>query len=245
MLFGMASMDSVHQKMYRARDHYVELREKLVAYYAENPGEFFVGPGSSPTNPQILYREKTPLPKRFGLMFGDCIQCIRSSLDYLVHELVELEQKPHHLQKHKQNQFPIAMTQKAYKEKMKANYLEGVDSKAEAIIYSLQPLTALDPGTHPLVILDKLANINKHRRVILTNFVSTNIAPSQPLQFPHIRGVARGTSLVTGQSFDAPVWAYVTIKDELIQDEEIITAIENLWGYVNTKVFPLFEDCFV
>jgi hypothetical protein len=236
----MASMDSVHQKMYRARDHYVELRERLVKYYTDNPGEFFEGPGNTVDRPVILYREKKPLPKQFPLIFGDCIQCIRSSLDYLIFELVDVEKQQHN----QQNQFPVAVSEKTYKEKLKQHYLDGVSPKAESVIKSLQPFNVASPERHPLTILDKLTNINKHRRVILTNFVSTNIAPSSPLEFPHIRGVGRATSLFTGQSFDLPVWAYVTIKDELMQDEEIITGLESLSEYVITKVFPSFEDFF-
>jgi len=237
----MASMDSVHQKMYRARDHYLELRDVLVQYYESKPIEFIVGPGSTPEQPTFILREKSELPKRFGLMFGDSIQCQRSCLDYLIYELVEIAGNPHH----NQNQFPIALTIKSYKDKLRAHYLDGVGSEAVAVIESLQPYHSVQPDLNPLAVMDKLANINKHRRVILTNFVSSNIAPTQPLTFPHIRGVGKVYSVADGRVFDAPVWGYVTVKDERLANEEIITAIERLSEYLITKVFPLFEHFFV
>ncbi len=237
----MASMLSVHQKMYRARDHYIELRQALVRYYESKPIEFIEDPDCTPERPSIIFREKSQLPRRFGLMFGDSIQCQRSCLDYLIYELVELAGAPHH----NQNQFPIAIDTKAYKDKLRAHYLDGVDPKAIALIESLQPYHSAQPTSSPLAVIDKLANINKHRRVVLTNFASTNIAPAKPLTFPHIRGIGKVCSLVDGRVFDAPMWGYVTVKDELLADKEIITAIEEVSEYLITKVFPLFENFFV
>jgi hypothetical protein len=87
-------------------------------------------------------------------------------------------------------------------------------------------------------------NINKHRRVILTNFVSQTVPPAEPFAVPHIRGTVLALSLVTGEVFTLPMWAYVTIKDEAIQDKEIVTVVETLSEYLIKEVFPLFERFF-
>ena len=162
----MASMLSVHQKMYRARDHYIELRAALVRYYESKPIEFIEGPNSTPERPSIIFREKSQLPQRFGLMFGDSIQCQRSCLDYLIHELVELAGAPHH----NQNQFPVALDTKAYSNKLRAHYLNNVDPKAIALIESLQPYHSAQPTTHPLAVMDRLAtSINIEGLCLLTS----------------------------------------------------------------------------
>jgi hypothetical protein len=36
----------------------------------------------------FIFRAKEPIPTRFGLIIGDSLQNLRSSLDYLVWELV-------------------------------------------------------------------------------------------------------------------------------------------------------------
>ena len=234
----MASMLSVHQKMYRARDHYIELREALVRYYESKPVEFVESSDSTPDKPSILLREKAELPKRFGLMFGDCIQCQRSCLDYLVHELIRQNGKPHHTQ----NQFPVSLSTSKYKDKIRSHYLDGVSSSAAAVIEILQPYHSASLEKHPLAILDKIANINKHRRVILTNFVSTNMHPVDQLQFPHIRATGRAYSLSTGESFEAPVWGYVTIKDEPLQDEEIISTYREAFRVSDSECLPFIRD---
>ncbi len=233
-------MLSVHQKMYRARDHYIELGDVLVRYYESKPIEFIGSTDCTPERPSITFREKSQLPQRFGLIFGDCIQCQCSCLDYLIYELVELAGASHH----NQNQFPVALDKKAYKDKSKAHYLDNVDPRAIALIENLQPYHSAQPTSDPLAVIDKLANINKHRRVVLTNLSSINLAPTEPLTFPHIRGIGKLSSVVDERVSEAPVWGYVTINDELLVGKEIITAIEELSEYLITKVFPLFEEFF-
>ena len=237
---SMASMDSVHQKMYRARHHYIELQDELVEYYTGVPGTFEEGPGSRPDNPAILFRENKPIPRKFALILGDALQCMRSSLDYLIFELVEARGKPHH----RNNQFLIASTVEEYRKCIRGHYLDGISVEARAKIEEFQPFMSGDPVTHHLAVLNKLVNINKHRRVILTNFVSQTLAPTRTLAVPHIRGNIRARSVASGEVFFLPMWAYVTIKDEAIQDVEIVTVAEQLSEYLIRVAFPVFERFF-
>jgi hypothetical protein len=83
MLAGMASLDSVLQKLYRAKHHFLELEQELRAYYtAEETIQIrHVEGGLNIGNVGLV-------PARFGLIAGDILQCLRSSLDYLVWELL-------------------------------------------------------------------------------------------------------------------------------------------------------------
>jgi len=105
----MASLDSVMQKLYRAKHHYLELEQELRAYYTAKgtvqlrpaEGGFTIGNVGS-------------VPARFGLIAGDILQCMRSSLDYLVWELVLANGQ----QPNGQNAFPISLTMCDYKTRL-------------------------------------------------------------------------------------------------------------------------------
>jgi hypothetical protein len=88
MLCGMASLESVSQKMRHAGQHWNELAKAVAAYLDTNPGALVEMPDSTPERKHWRYRETSPLPARIGLLAGDCLQNMRSALDYLVWELV-------------------------------------------------------------------------------------------------------------------------------------------------------------
>jgi hypothetical protein len=96
----------------------VELR----TYYGTSPGVLveYCPPGSKVA--QWAFGTMEPVPARFGLISGDVLQSVRSSLDYLVWELVIANgEKPG-----KHNAFPIALTVEAYEGDIK----NAKDSKA-------------------------------------------------------------------------------------------------------------------
>ncbi len=180
----MASLDSVKQKIYRAKDHWDELWDEVTAYYQSNPGDLFPAEGSTPEIPLFIFKEKKPVPAKIALVLGDALQCVRSSLDYLVWELVEgAGNKPH-----RQLMFPLALTEKQYKDDLeKRHRLDGVPAEAIAVIDRFQPYLQPNPKETVLGILDELTNVNKHRRVIFTGLhgVVGELASS----VPYIMGV--------------------------------------------------------
>src|ERR1700691_5308724 len=138
----MASLDSVRQKIYRAKEHWNELREEIIRYYESDPGDLFPADESTPENPLFVFKEKKPVPAKIALVLGDALQCLRSSLDYLVWELVEAAgNKPH-----RQLMFPLALTEKQYKDDLeKRHRLDGVPAKAIAVIDRFQPYLQPSP----------------------------------------------------------------------------------------------------
>src|SRR5689334_7092437 len=106
-----------------------------------------------------------PIPVQLPLIIGDCIQNIRSALDYLVGELVlAANRKPdeHHA-------FPVCNTPEAFKESQKRKRLTGLSKEMIAEIEALQPyIVGARLRDHAFWILDRLCNINKHRRILLT-----------------------------------------------------------------------------
>jgi len=58
----MASLDSVRQKIYRAKMHFDELLQRVVEYYESDPGKIIKTPESPADNPQYRFQEKKPVP---------------------------------------------------------------------------------------------------------------------------------------------------------------------------------------
>ncbi|MGC2743237.1 MAG: hypothetical protein WA672_08615 [Candidatus Angelobacter sp.] len=84
----MASLDSVHQKIFRAALHIKSLETELEGYFKTNPGHLVREPHTNSDEAFFTFQPKGPIPARFGLIIGDCLQNLRSALDYLVWELV-------------------------------------------------------------------------------------------------------------------------------------------------------------
>jgi hypothetical protein len=140
--------------------------------------------------------------------------------------------------------FPIALTEKAYKDDLtKRHRLDGVDSAATAIIDALQPFHRPEPKDSPLAVLDQLTNINKNRRVILTGLVGA--ARPLPAAFPHIMGVVRdiapdGITVLR----ETPLWGFIRIQDGFAQDVEITNCIDTTARVIGEEILPHFERFF-
>jgi hypothetical protein len=162
----MASLDSVRQKIFRAVLHAKALQSELQAYFEGNPGKLVAEPGSSPDGLHFTFQSKGPIPARFGLIIGDCFQNLRSSLDYLAWELVLAAGNV----PSKQNMFPICRSPEDFKHAVdKRQRLAGVHPDAVSLIEALQPYhLGSDVEKSTLLALDELTNVNKHRRVLLT-----------------------------------------------------------------------------
>ena len=96
---------------------------------------------------------------------GEFFQNLRSSLDYLVWELVIAAKNT----PGKHNMFPVCSTPDAFQDAVgKQRRLLGVPDIAKAVIECLQPYNCGDFSKALLWIIDDLCNTNKHRRVLLT-----------------------------------------------------------------------------
>ena len=233
----MASLDSVMQKLYRAKHHYLELNNELLAYYSSDKTIRM-----TPVEGGVNIGNATPVPARFGLIAGDILQCMRSSLDYLVWELVLSNGK----QPTPQNAFPISLTLADYKnEVVKRRRLDGVSRDACAVIDSMQPLCLPEEERDkcPLAVLDKLTNINKHRRVLLTNLKRV-VIEDDPLPFPHILGDLKGIMPDGVRHTFATFGFYVAFDESIVSGAEIGTALDVFGEHLGNEVLPMFNKFF-
>lgn len=84
----MASIDSVTEKVIWCAEHLNALKIEILGYLNNGPCE--VTAEAEPGTNRLISRVRTkvPIPSSIPLRIGDCFQNLRSSLDYLVWELV-------------------------------------------------------------------------------------------------------------------------------------------------------------
>lgn len=182
------------------------------------------------------------VPARFGLIAGDILQCLRSSLDYLVWELVLANGQ----QPTSQNAFPISLTVSDYRNEIdKRKRLSGLDPTASALIDTLQPLwlPEAEREKSPLAVLDKLTNINKHRRVLLTHLKRV-VVEDEPLPFPHILSNLTGIMPDGAKHIFVTFGFYVAFDESVVSGSEIGTALNVFGDHIGHEVVPLFQKFF-
>ena len=166
--------DSIKCKLFRTQEHFRELQTETERYYKSHPGKV-VRQANTPSNIFIGKIEASaPIPKRIPLILGDFFQNLRSCLDYLIWELVIAnKQTPDH-----KNMFPICTTPESFRDQLSRGRLHDIAPDAITEIEALQPYhCGADAKGTVLFLIDDFTNINKHRRVLLTNFGGTSAPP--------------------------------------------------------------------
>lgn len=203
--------------------------------------------------PTFRFGPVKPIPQRFGLIAGDCLQNLRSCLDYLVWELV-LPARNTPTERHG---FPICKQHKGWKGALRAGRVEGIPDEAVRIIESLQPCLLHEPERYenPLYLLDHLANVNKHRHIPLTL-----IKAFRSEEFPTVEidgqlwssserlSMKNRTALESGiKPQDIPpgsqIVAFMSIAEGAAKEKDVSQLLNDLAAYVQTGVLSKFE-CF-
>jgi hypothetical protein len=253
----MASLDSVAQKIFRAAIHIKELGTELQGYFQTNPGKMVREPNTPDNVAMFTFQLKDPMPARFGLIVGDCLQNLRSALDYLVWELVLAANN----QPTKDNMFPICSTSDAFKNAVsKRNRLFGVHPDVIAEIDALQPYhLGQDWGKSVLAVMDELTNINKHRRVLLTEMGATT-TPQPIIEKDGEILMEVGPGPTPTYDSNAKLGPYPIVDGKVIMNAQLVAVITfgegaakgmeislamNEWAiYIKDKILPRFERFF-
>jgi hypothetical protein len=158
--------NAVVWKVYRSKTHLLELQTEIERYFETNPGRVIRVEDGNPDEYTGIFQASGPIPGRLPIIMGDCLQNLRSALDYLVWELVlAANEVPG-----RHNMFPICSTLRAFENQLEKKRLAGLKPEAVAEMRTLQPYNhGKDFEKTLLWILDDLCNINKHRRVLTTD----------------------------------------------------------------------------
>jgi hypothetical protein len=164
-------MESVDAKMIRAHENIEGISRELNEWLSTIKMNIHVM--TSPVQPWpwlVVHANDYIPPIRLSVLIGECVHNMRSAVDNLVCGLA-LTLKPtckcHGLA------FPLLKDQAEWSEKADKS-LKGVPPAAMEVIRNLQPWIDTT-APNPLVILNKLSNLDKHRACNFTLAYSRNV----------------------------------------------------------------------
>jgi len=170
-----ATLDTAWAKLQRAQKH-LQVTAKMIGRFARRDCGT-VSKFNPKTNQFDVIANMPPPPNIIGLLVGDCVHNMRSALDHIVYEFVRSNPKRPANTPHDRTMFPIADTKEGYLRQVNnLKRLAGVPEDVAALIDALQPYHRRDRGLdytkYPLWVLNKLENVDKHRRLMLTSAVA-------------------------------------------------------------------------
>ena len=241
--------------------HLAELAAELRWYFGTNPGKVVRKAESDPNQYVGTFQAGGPIPARLPIIIGDCLQNLRSSLDYLVWELVLAAKN----QPGENNMFPVCSTLKSFDFQLsKRHRLAGVTPDAVAEIKSLQPYHfGQDFDKSPLWVIDDLCNINKHRHVLLTHLhggpsdIELQIINGETFGRLDLTSIKRDAEIGPLPIIDGPqgrggqvdvnlkIAAFVAFNEGAAQNLEVGLVLGEMLKYIRFTVLPRFERFFV
>ena len=176
-------MSGIRAKHERSEYHLKDLARAFTAHIDQNVKIADLPPRAEGQSRYIEFRITDPPGPALEVIVGDCIQNLRASLDYLVWELsiAATRKLPRD-----RTQFPIAVDGKRYFNTGRKQ-VRSLLGEHRRMIRLLQPYHALDPHAHPLALLNRLSNQDKHR--LLTMLLS-HVDPLSVRPYQHGLGKA-------------------------------------------------------
>lgn len=237
----------------------MELQAEMKEYFHTNPGKVVRQAEGDPDQYIGAFQPKEPIPARLPIIIGDCIQNLRSSLDYLVWELVLAAKNV----PGKHNMFPICKTLDAFNNQVtKQRRLDGVAPDAVAEIESLQPYhEGQDFDKTVLWVIEDFCNINKHRRLLVISLragmgdIETKTIAGQlfiHVDFSALKKDKIGPfPIVDGPSgcgvqmkMDSNIVAFLAFGEGAALNMEVSLVLNGLFDYIGFTVLPKFERFF-
>lgn len=240
-----ASLADAYLKTVRARKHLDTLGEELDAFRQTKPHRFHTERDLK-AGKYRLHFSIAKVPDPVWLMFGDFLACMRASLDHLVWSLaVTKDRYP------RNTEFPIL---EAPNGRFIRSCTKGVPADARKIIVDLQPYQGgnIDAvRSHFLWRLNKLCNIDKHRRIPVHGDVSHLTFPEFPKKFgrlielDHDNGVISVPLELERYMTLNPDTAFNVIFGDPVEAVTIdLDGIERLYQFVTNDVLPRFARFF-
>jgi len=161
---------SFEAKLDRAGQHLKELRTELDSWIKNRP--YRITDKLDPDNgDNVIYGQlRQAMPPSITELVGDCLQNLRSSLDHLAYALAIANKGSLTDAEEMQVAFPIFRDSTKF-EGGGMKKIALLSAGAQTIIEGLQPCHTKNPTSHWLWSLEKLNNIDKHRRLLI-NVVS-------------------------------------------------------------------------
>ena len=150
--------------MIRAHEQIETLEREINEWFASINIQMYLKEAPGQHWPWLVVHPSDYIPPiRLSVLAGECVHNMRSALDNLICGLALTQDRD---AKCTGTAFPILKDEADWNKKA-GGYLKGVSNAAREVIRKLQPW--IDTTTpHPLVILNNLSNIDKHRTLNFT-----------------------------------------------------------------------------
>ena len=234
----MPTLEAVDAKIERARSE-LRLLKADIAAFCEERARLIVREECDDERELWVYRGDTPKePIQWSVRAGEFAYNLRSALDHLVWQLVEVNGK----RPRSRSAFPIQ--HKSNSGALK-NQLRGVNQSATDYIESVQPFTISereyysdsDRVAKGLLMLHKLCNIDKHRHLVVVNAFWSG---HQPKVVPRISQYQLPN--LGANTYLIPEGMRV-ITQELVNGQALIeTCGIRDWEYLELRVDAYFDE---
>lgn len=224
-------MESVRYKLRWAQYHHDALKVARDRYFDAAEGKI-----SADATGHAIAVMAPDLPWEIPYIVGDCLQNLRSCLDYLARELCAASGS--NTADH--TSFPVCKTAECFGNKISKRAMDGISVSARAEIESLQPyITGGDPARSKLWVLHELCNINKHRRVFLSVIQVYEVPPPNPPAGHYDAPIGFSDQV----KVDRKLMADIALKEGVV-DMRILEFTNDLLGFIQRLVLPRFEKFF-
>lgn len=200
-----------------------------------------------------------PEPKiEVSIIVGDCLNNLRSSLDYLIWQIVDSNNIA---EVSNRNMFPICTSETAFNNEVTRKRLRGVPEKAIEIIRGLQPYDGRE-NNYYLQMLSELCNRDKHRDLIYSVVIASDVElsfSSRGKSFHNLiigNDEIRGGRIFGGIGFDSSIFsgkdvaisgsanAFLSFRDPASEVDvlPIVNTLEEMSDFVKHEVISLLLD---
>ena len=250
-------LNGVREKLKRADKHLDFLKTKFLAYIESTPYSLVIERDVGTGHPRILFHVTGQPSLSLSTVVGDIVHNLRSGLDYIAHELIRVNGCSTTFQ----TQFPICESATDFfNEAICKNRLGGISLRGYTLIEAMQPYwdTSGNDTPHPLWLLHKLSNIDKHKMPNLTvlgatatiNFVALD---GHIRRTDHVeRAVYDGAILTTvparfldeGVKMNGRVALHVAFQDAPLTGVRAIDGLQESLEFIGQKILPAVEPFF-
>ncbi|MCV7193133.1 hypothetical protein [Mycolicibacterium brumae] len=179
----MTTLQSSFDKLRRAKVHRDALRADVEAFRAREPHDWVMRQSDHLFDPtlsivRVVIQVKEEMPDYWGLIFGDILTNLRAALDHAVysHAVARVALTP---RQERQLHYPIITDPTKWPSAQTA-LSSLIDPAVLTVIDQCQPFrhSAQDggPDWHPLTILNRLVNLDKHRAVRLVLYTNESFS---------------------------------------------------------------------
>ena len=239
------SLADAYLKTTRAKVHLDTLRDSLDLFRKSKPIAVFRKENVKRGRYEIRIRINHP-PDNLPLILGDALYCLRSSLDQIIWSLAKLT-TPYP----RGTQFPILDKLNSGTRRTFACYTAGGPARAGKLIESLQPYHRAEPSAHLLWRLNRLCNIDKHRRIPVHGEEAIFGLPQMPhslarlVEFDHDQHMVSGPLELKGKMALNPEVSLNVVFGDMAEGMSCdFDGVSDIYNFVTNSVIPRFARFF-